>query len=78
MTWSGVWEAARGLYSIALVVSLLLVARFAPAGLRAVNKLADAMVSGADAIRGATVSAETVARLDRKVDEILETLRHKG
>jgi hypothetical protein len=67
---TSVWEAARGLYSIALVVALLLLARFAPAFIRAINRFTDSINNGAEALRGATMSADTLARMAAQIAEI--------
>jgi hypothetical protein len=77
VTWTGVWEAARGLYSLALVVALLYLARFAPLAFRVLASLAEALTLAANALRAATVSADTLARVEAKVDDIHRATVHE-
>jgi hypothetical protein len=70
VTWHEAWEAARGLYSVALVIALVLVARFAPLALRVLAGLSEALTLAARALMAASASADALARVERKVDEI--------
>jgi hypothetical protein len=65
-----VWEVARGLYSVALVISLLLLARFAPVALRVLVGLTEALTLASRALLSAAASAESQVRMEAKIDEI--------
>lgn len=65
-----VWEVARGLYSLALVAALLLLARFAPLALRVLAGLSEALTLASRSLLASAASADALARVERKVDEI--------
>ena len=70
MTWTEVWKAARGLYSVALVVALLLLSRALAPALRILAGLSEALTLASRALLSAATSAETQARMEAKLDEI--------